>query len=113
MAKEGGWAFWFQKDYDNGGKEKPVFGQLRAGAYYKTPLLIISEEDMKEYDNGPEDIGYVDLLTRAERTLTADLARVAELKRKAVLKRNAEAASGGGRTRKNITKRRNTTRHRK
>jgi hypothetical protein len=113
MAKEGGWVFWLQKDYDNDGKEKPVFGQISAGAQPGTPLIISSEQDMKDYYNTPENIGYVDLLTKVEEKLTAELARVAELKSKAVLKRNAEAANGGGKTRKNITKRKKNTRHRR
>ena len=115
MAKEGGEVFWLRKD-DNDGKVYPVFGNIYSGslAPYGTPLLPSSQQDWRDLHSDPPKIDNVGLLTRVEEKLTAELARVGELKRKAILNRNAEAASGGGRTRKNIIKRKKkATRHRR
>ena len=112
MATEGGHVFWLRKDDD--GKVYPAFGDIYSGSLAPrgTPLLPSSQQDWRDLHSDPPKIDNVGLLTRVEEKLTAELARVGELKRKAILNRNAEAASGGGKTRKNKL-RRNTTRHRR
>jgi hypothetical protein len=113
MATEGGAVFWLRKDDD--GKVYPAFGNIQSGslAPHGTPLLPSSQQDWRDLHSDPPKIDNVGLLTRVEEKLTAELARVGELKRKAILNRNAEAASGGGRTRKNKLRRKKATRHRK